>query len=83
MPIELYQRLSFREQLEYQIRKRNFEPETSIDNLIDTILFLYHTELSTDDSEYYKDNKDRVNDVLTYVSDCGGFSEFDWEGFMI
>lgn len=67
------------------IRSVGYEPETSMENLIDMIFISYDFELEDSNREFYSDITESENglmisieDVSCYVEDSGGFEEFDY-----
>lgn len=73
---ELYLRYPA-EELKKWIESINYEPRTSMDNLMCMIFLHFDGELEEDD-EYYTDETELYMDRLTtYVLDCG-ISEFDY-----
>ena len=68
------------------IRSVGYEPETSMENLIDMIFISYDFELEDSNREFYSDITESENglmvsikDISCYVEDNGGLNEFDYE----
>lgn len=64
------------------IRGQNYEPKTSMENLITMIFLHYESEIEDDTSDYNTENGNfdgtYIEAVQAYVSD-NGISEFDFE----
>lgn len=67
------------------IRSTEYKPETSMEHLIDMILWGYVSQLADDNTEFYTDiteseNENMVSiiDLSCFVNDSGGLKEFDY-----
>lgn len=57
------------------IRADGYEPKTSMQNLIDMVFAYYVPEYD----ECWDEEKDRMENMLNWVEDSGGWIEFDYE----
>lgn len=67
------------------IKDLDYEPKTSIENLVNMILLHYTAYLFDNDLDFYTDIKESENetmvsvkDVSCFVEENGGLSEFDY-----
>lgn len=70
------------------IRSVGYEPETSMENLVNTILAYYDTDEFNEHRTYYAIEDYReypdnlmvfIPDIEAYVNDNGGLKEFDYD----
>lgn len=67
------------------IRSEEYKPKTSLEHLIDMILWGYTSQLADDNTEFYTDitksengNMISIIDLSCFVEDNGGLKEFDY-----
>lgn len=69
------------------VRQSDYEPVTTMENIVSMIILMYDGELKDNGREYFEIEDDRefpenlminIDDVAAYVEATGGFSEFDY-----
>ena len=68
------------------IKSVGYEPKTSMEHLIDMIIWGYDSYLEDDNKEFYTDitesengNMISIKDISCFVEEQGGLEEFDYE----